>query len=70
MIVCGALNLAGWDIQTNGGMVFLVGIMVWIASVPGFLTLAYISPFELVNQYFLAIILTMFMVGYYTRSLT
>jgi hypothetical protein len=68
MIICASLNSAGWDIQTSGGMIFLVGILVWIASVPGFLMLSDISPYQFVDQYFVAIIYTMFMIGFGSRS--
>lgn len=70
MIICAVLNRMGWDIQTNGGMIFLVGILVWAASVPGFLTLSDISPFAIIDRFFVAIIYTMFMIGFAMRELT
>jgi len=70
MIVCSVLNVAGWDIQNPGGMIFLVGTIVWIASIPGFLTLNYISPYVWIDQYFVAGVYSLFMIGYATRNLT
>ncbi len=70
MIVCAVMNYAGWDIQNPGGMIFLVGTMVWIASVPGFLTLNYISPYLWIDKYFVAGVYSLFMIGYATRNLT
>lgn len=70
MIICAVLNRMGWDIQTNGGMIFLVGILVWGASVPGFLTLNDLTPFVLVNKFFVAIVYSMFMIGFAMRELT
>ena len=67
-IICAALNMTGWDIQTNGGMIFLIGFFVWIASFAGFLNLAYISPFAFIDKYFVALIYSMFMIGFATRS--
>lgn len=69
MIICASLNLFGWDVQTEGGMIFLVGIMVIIASVPGLLTLNYISPFHWIDKYFVAMVYTMFMIGFGAREL-
>jgi hypothetical protein len=70
MIICAVLNVAGWDIQTQGGMIFLVGTLVWVASVPGFLNLANISPYPIVDKFFVAIIYSMFMIGFGARSMT
>ena len=70
MIICASLNRMGWDIQTNGGMIFLVGILIWIASIPGFLTLSDISPFAIIDKFFVAILYSMFMVGFAMRELT
>jgi len=67
-IICATLNMTGWDIQTNGGMIFLIGFFVWIASFAGFLNLAYISPFLFIDKYFVALIYSMFMIGFATRS--
>ena len=53
-IICSVLNIAGWDIQTSGGMIFLVGLFVWAASIPGFLTLVGATPFALTDQYFIS----------------
>jgi hypothetical protein len=69
MIICAVMNTFGWDIQTQGGMIYLVGFMTWIASIPGFLTLSGISPFGLVDQYFVAVIYLMFMIGFGIRSI-
>jgi hypothetical protein len=68
MIICATLNNAGWDIQTNGGMIYVVGALVWIASVPGFLTLANISPYNIIDKYFIAVVFSMFMIGFGARS--
>ena len=70
MIICASLNRMGWDIQTNGGMIFLVGILIWAASISGFLTLSDISPFAIIDKFFVAIIYTMFMIGFAMRELT
>lgn len=70
MIVCAVLNIAGWDIQNQGGMIFLVGTLVWIASIPGFLTLSNISPFVWIDKFFVAGVYSLFMIGYATRSFT
>ena len=69
MIICAVLNTAGWDIQTNGGMIFLVGFLIIAASFSGFLTLASISPFALIDKYFIAIVYSMFMIGFAARSM-
>lgn len=69
MIICAVLNVAGWDIQTQGGMIILVGALVWMASIPGFLNLAYITPIDLLNKYFVAIVYTLFMIGFATRNM-
>ena len=69
MIICAVMNYAGWDIQTAGGMIYLVGGLVWIASIPGFLNLSNISPFSLIDKYFVAIIYSMFMVGFALRRI-
>jgi hypothetical protein len=69
-ILCAVLNYAGWDIHTGGGMIYLMGFFVWAASVPGFLTLSGISPIDLLNKYFLAVIYTMFMIGFIAREFT
>lgn len=68
MIICAGLNAAGWDIQTSGGMIFVVGALIWMASIPGLLTLSYITPFREMDQFFLAGIYSMFMIGYAVRS--
>lgn len=68
-IICGILNYAGWDIQTNGGIIFVVGFLIWIASAVGFLNLSGISPIELLNKHFIAVIYTMFMTGFYLRNM-
>jgi hypothetical protein len=47
-----------------------MGFFVWAASVPGFLTLSGISPIDLLNKYFLAVIYTMFMIGFIAREFT
>jgi hypothetical protein len=43
--------------------------MVWFASVPGFLNLANISPFTIMDKYFVAVVYTMFMVGFGARNI-
>lgn len=72
MIIVAVLNVAGWDIQTRGGMIILIDLIIIVASVPGFLSLAGISislsPF--IDQYFVAIVFTMYTIGYMSRSLT
>jgi len=70
MIIVAVLNQAGWDVQTNGGMIYLVGGMVWFASVPGFLTLSGISPWSLMDKYFVALVYSLFMGGFALRNLT
>ena len=67
-IVCAVMNQAGWDIQTNGGMIFLMGCFIWIASVTGFLNLEGISPMTIVDKYFLALTYSMFMAGFALRE--
>jgi len=67
-IICSVLNQLGWDIQTSGGMIFILGGLVWVASIVGFLTLISISPFSFIDKYFVAFIYTFFMIGYATRS--
>ena len=71
-IICASLNRLGWDIQTNGGMIFLIGILVWLASIPGFLTLKNISviQFPILDQYYVAIVYTLFMIGFGVREFT
>lgn len=69
MIICASLNLFGWDVQTSGGMIFLVGVLVIIGSIPGLLNLAYISPFGWVDKYFVAMIYTLFMIGFAAREM-
>lgn len=66
-IIASGLNMAGWDNQQPGAMMFLVGGLIWVASVPGFLTLSGISPFAILDKYYLALIYTMFMVGFAGR---
>lgn len=70
MIICAVLNYAGWDIQTSGGMIYLIGIFIWIASVPGFLNLSGISPYVALDKFFVAIVYTMFMIGFTSREFT
>ena len=67
-IICAVLNTAGWDIQTSGGMIFLIGIFVWIASVPGFLILSGATPWDALDKYLIAIIYSMFMIGFATKE--
>jgi hypothetical protein len=67
-IICAVMNKMGWDIQTNGGMIYLMGGMVWFASIPGFLNLANISPFTIMDKYFVAVIYSMFMIGFGARN--
>jgi len=69
-VICAVLNYAGWDTNTGGGMIYLMGAFVWFASVPGFLTLSGISPIDLLNKYFLALVYTMFMVGFVAKEFT
>jgi hypothetical protein len=69
MLICAVLNVAGWDIQTSGGMIFLVGVLIWIASIPGFINLSGISPYPIIDKYFVAIIFSMFMIGFAGRNL-
>lgn len=69
-LICAVLNISGWDIQTNGGMIFLVGFIIIIASFTGFLTLTYISPFAFIDKYFIAIVYIFFMIGYMTRRIS
>lgn len=68
-IIIAVLNQTGWDIQTQGGMIYLMGILIWIASVPGFLTLNGISPYGSIDKYFVAVIYSFFMIGYGGRNL-
>jgi len=70
MIICAGMNVMGWDIQTNGGMIYLIGALVILASIPGFLTLNYISPYVWIDQYFVAIVYTFFMIGFGLRSIS
>jgi hypothetical protein len=71
-IIGAVLNSSGWDIQTNGGIIFLIGVLIWIASIPGFLNLAGVlgSPFAAIDKFFVAIVYTMFMIGFATREFT
>lgn len=69
-IICAVMNYSGWDIQTQGGMIYLMGLFIWIASIPGFLTLSHISPFGMIDKYFVAIVYTMFMIGMAVRRIT
>jgi hypothetical protein len=69
MIICASLNLFGWDVQTQGGMIFLVGVFVIAASIPGFLNLNYISPFLWLDKYFVALVYTLFMIGFAAREM-
>lgn len=73
VITCASLSYAGWDMATQGGILLLLLPLIWIASTAGFLALEYpkpLTPFTLVNQYFIALIVTLYALGYAVRRLT
>lgn len=69
-ILTAVLNSMGFDLTSPGAMLWLIGLFVFMASIGGFLDLtgSLNTPFAFVNKYFIAIIYSMFMIGYLARS--
>jgi hypothetical protein len=73
-IIIATLNQFGFELSNRGGMIWLMCLFVWFASIPGFLNMSNLfgsvqaGPFPIVYQYFLAVVYTLFCVGYTARS--
>lgn len=55
---------SGWDFASPGGMLTLILGAVWIGSFTGFLTLTGISPWDVIDKYAMAFIVSLVWVGH------
>lgn len=61
-------KVTGWDASNPGGMLLLLCGVIWIASFPGFLTLTNVTPWDKLDRYIVAFIVSLITVGYSTNA--